>query len=364
MNRLTRRWVTAAAVVVGAIGTLGSGARAEPAPLVHEGVFEVPVSTLWELFTTEEGYRKFGVAKAAVDFRVGGTLKSVYDPGAEIGGPGTIEQTILAYEPMRMVAFRCTKPPEGFPFPNAMKNCWSVAYMEDLGDGRSRLTLKGFGYTDDEESRKMREFFLAGNAWVMQKLHQTLDGAAAPTRAPHDAASAGAEAARAGSPVSLGVDAPGAALEYEAVVRAPIADVWKLWSTHDGLKRFFGEDNKMELRVGGPFEVYFSMEAPEGSRGSEGCKVLSYLPGRMISFEWNAPPRFASCRGKRTFVVVTLEPAGDGATRVRLRHDGFAEKLTAEPEHAEEWNETRAYFAAAWPRVLTWLADACASGGR
>ena len=47
---------------------------------------------------------------------------------------------------------------------------------------------------------------------------------------------------------------------------------------------------------------------------------------------------------------------------VRIRHekgrtrDFRREKAAAEPDHAEEWGKVRAYFAAAWPRVLQALA--------
>ena len=68
------------------------------------------------------------------------------------------------------------------------------------------------------------------------------------------------------------------------VVNANIDVVWSKWTTREGLLTFFGSDNKIELKPGGSFEIYFMMDNPHGLRGSEGCKVLSYLPKRMLSF--------------------------------------------------------------------------------
>jgi uncharacterized protein YndB with AHSA1/START domain len=102
----------------------------------------------------------------------------------------------------------------------------------------------------------------------------------------------------------------------------------------------------------GPFELEFDPSREVGGRGSEGCTVLSWLEGRMLSFTWNAPPKFAHCRERRTVVVVELEAEGEGGTRVRLTQHGFAEASLREPGHEAEWREVRAYFAKAWPAVL------------
>ena len=48
----------------------------------------------------------------------------------------------------------------------------------------------------------------------------------------------------------------------------------------------------MDLRIGGPFELYFGgPDVPHDQRGSNGCQVLTYVPGEMLSFTWNAPPK-------------------------------------------------------------------------
>ncbi len=142
-----------------------------------------------------------------------------------------------------------------------------------------------------------------------------------------------------------------------AVVHAPVAEVWRAWTTDEGLRAFLVEGSKVELRPGGPYEIYFSMQAPEGSRGSEGCTVLSYLPEKMLSFQWNAPPKFEHARFIHTWVVVNFEALSPDRTRVELTHLGFAERAAAHPDHRAEWEEVRAYFVNAWPFVLGALTE-------
>ncbi|MCA9306947.1 MAG: SRPBCC domain-containing protein [Phycisphaerales bacterium] len=146
-----------------------------------------------------------------------------------------------------------------------------------------------------------------------------------------------------------------APIEASAVIDAPIAEVWHAWTTSEGLESFLVEKANIELRPGGPYEIFFSMQAPEGARGSENCSVLSFLPNQMLSFQWNAPPKFEHARFIHTWVVVNFEELSPSRTRVDLTHLGFAENAADNPDHADEWKQVRAYFTNAWPSVLSAL---------
>lgn len=153
------------------------------------------------------------------------------------------------------------------------------------------------------------------------------------------------------------------AIHVERIIAAPNDVVWKAWTTSQGWKQAMDLPLNIELRPGGPFEVWFAPDAPEGQRGSEGCKVLSYLPERMLSFSWNAPPKFPELRAKgaSTIVVVEFEPFGEGFTKVSLTHHGWPQ----EPgELAEQWEGAFAYFTAAWPRVLEHIDKRLTPGDR
>src|SRR5580765_3791325 len=84
-----------------------AGAGAEDAPsFVNEGVVNAPVEDVWKVWTTSEGYKALGVALADVDFRIGGLIRSRYSANGTLGDAETIQNRILAYEPMRMIAIR------------------------------------------------------------------------------------------------------------------------------------------------------------------------------------------------------------------------------------------------------------------
>ena len=134
------------------------------------------------------------------------------------------------------------------------------------------------------------------------------------------------------------------AIAGEIVVAAPVEEVWRAWTTSDGAQTFFAPRCRIEARPGGAYEILFLLDAPAGEQGSEGMIVMAVQPPRLLAFTWNAPPNLPQARGQMTHVVIRLAPAGEGSTRVKLRHDGWGE--------GGEWDEAFAYFDRAWKRTV------------
>lgn len=136
-------------------------------------------------------------------------------------------------------------------------------------------------------------------------------------------------------------------------INCPLDIAWWKWTTHEGLITFFGADNKIELKINGAFEIYFLINNPDGEKGSEGCKILSFLPNKMLSFSWNAPPKFPEIRNNsyQTWVVVTFNEIGKDITELTLSHTGWPE--------GNDWEEVYNYFYKAWDNVLQELAKSC-----
>ena len=153
-------------------------------------------------------------------------------------------------------------------------------------------------------------------------------------------------------------------IEVETTIAASIAEAWACWSTSEGAMTFFAPHAEIEPHPGGPFEIWFMPSNAPGQRGAEGLKVLSVLPGEMISFEWNAPPQFAHARPQKTWVVVTFRSVDSNHTRVRLVHLGWDEMKSKNPDHVAEWDQVKAYFEAAWPKVLSWMKQRFEEGPR
>ena len=144
----------------------------EDHPLVHEGLVNAPLDQVWAAFTTKAGLESWMVAHAEIELKIGGLMKTRYDPKGTTDDPKAIVNTILSYEPMRMLSFRVTKAPQGFPFPNAIQNMWTVIYFEAQGEKTTRVREICMGFGEDEESKKMREFFNRGNAATMEHLQK------------------------------------------------------------------------------------------------------------------------------------------------------------------------------------------------
>jgi uncharacterized protein YndB with AHSA1/START domain len=139
---------------------------------VTEGMIAAPVEAVWAAFTTKEGQESWNVAHAEIDLKIGGLMRTHYDAAGRIGDPNTIENTILSFEPRRMLAIQVKNPPEKFPYKSAIQKMWTVLYFETAGPSLTRLRLVGTGYGDDEESKKLRGFFERGNAYTLKKLQE------------------------------------------------------------------------------------------------------------------------------------------------------------------------------------------------
>jgi uncharacterized protein YndB with AHSA1/START domain len=149
-------------------------------------------------------------------------------------------------------------------------------------------------------------------------------------------------------------DQSGKILVKEILVPATLEEVWNAWTTTEGVKTFFSSEAKVELAVGGSFEIYFLLDAPYGSQGSEGCRVLSYLPKEMLTFSWNAPPEFGKLRGQHTIVVLRFDELEPGKVRVVLSQHGWGS--------GEQWDKLYDYFDKAWSYVLGNLKKRFAAG--
>ena len=137
-------------------------------------------------------------------------------------------------------------------------------------------------------------------------------------------------------------------LALDTNVAATPRVVWDAWASTNGIDSWWNPPgSNIELRVGGPFELHFDLDAGPGFMGSEGCVFLGYVPGEMISFTWNAPPHLA-LRQSHTWVVITFAESSMG-TAVHLVHTGFGT--------GDDWDAYMAYFDSAWGYVLELLAN-------
>lgn len=136
----------------------------------------------------------------------------------------------------------------------------------------------------------------------------------------------------------------GLMLRKAVMVQASPDEAYDAWATEAGVKTFLAPDARIDMAINGAYEIYFDKKQKKGSRGSEGCRILSFIPGEMLSFTWNNPPSLPGIRTEHTWVVVTFKAVGEKQTRVDLIHLGW--------RAGEEWQKALKYFDRAWQIVL------------
>ncbi len=149
--------------------TLALTMQSQAAPLEHVAVVDAPVGEVWKVWTTSEGVKSWMVPSAEVDLRVGGHIRTSYSPNSDLKGEDVIENTIICYDPMRMLSIKATKVPKQFPFKIAMQQAWTVIYLEAVGT-RTKVTSRMLGFTNEPESVEMRKFFNGGNQMTLDAL--------------------------------------------------------------------------------------------------------------------------------------------------------------------------------------------------
>jgi uncharacterized protein YndB with AHSA1/START domain len=144
--------------------------------------------------------------------------------------------------------------------------------------------------------------------------------------------------------LSCGAFAEERAISEKITVKANVDDVWKAWTTTEGIKTFFAPDAKVELRVDGPFEIYINPFGGPGEKGADDMRIIGFQEKKMLTFNWNAPPSLPEARKQRSVVIVRFISRGDALTDVTIHHVGWGE--------GGEWDKAYAYFSKSWPNVL------------
>lgn len=149
---------------------------------------------------------------------------------------------------------------------------------------------------------------------------------------PVAAAVAGADAASA---------ATGRVLVLELTIPASRAEVWKAFSTSEGLSTWLFPNATVDLKPGGDWLVHF----PGGSTG--GGTIVSFVPEKELVVSALAPDKFPTVRAQRTRADFQFEAKGEHETVVRLTQTGWKD--------GEEWTKAYEYLAVGNAQLLATL---------
>lgn len=152
-------------------------AAAEPArTLEHVAVIPAPVDAVWTAFTNADEAKQWMVARAEIDLRVGGEMRTSYVADSTLDDDNTIVNRIISYEPQRMLSIRNVRAPASFENAQLFQQTWSVIYFESLGPDRTRVRTVGLGYGEGAEWDDIYRMFEVGNTWVLHELQKHFGG--------------------------------------------------------------------------------------------------------------------------------------------------------------------------------------------
>lgn len=127
-------------------------------------------------------------------------------------------------------------------------------------------------------------------------------------------------------------------LEQQAVIDAPVSDVWRLFTTSEGARSWMAPKAEVDLRVGGSYRTSYNAKSTLDDEHTIVNRILSYEPERMISIRNERAP--AGLRHAELFrqawTVIYFEPVGERKTRVRMVGLGYGE--------GPEWDELYNHF--------------------
>src|SRR5580658_6618607 len=123
---------------------------------------------------------------------------------------------------------------------------------------------------------------------------------------------------------------PEKALIIEVSIPATQSEVWKAFTTSDGLSTWLTPGAVVDLRNGGEWTAHY----PGGHTG--GGTILSFTPQQEITLAAMAPEQFPHVRAERTKAKFEFIAAGP-STLVRLTQTGW--------KTGEEWDKAYDYLA-------------------
>jgi uncharacterized protein YndB with AHSA1/START domain len=111
----------------------------------------------------------------------------------------------------------------------------------------------------------------------------------------------------------------------EGVVNAPVAAVWRAWTTTDGLKSWLAPHADIDLRIDGLMRSNYDAKGTLGDQGTIENRVLAYEPERMLSIRVaKAPERFPfKAKVGEMWTVLYFTPTPEGGTKLRIVGLGF-----------------------------------------
>jgi uncharacterized protein YndB with AHSA1/START domain len=154
----------------------------------------------------------------------------------------------------------------------------------------------------------------------------------------------------------------------EGFVNAPVAEVWRIFTTSDGFVRTGAAHAAVDLRIGGEIRAHYDPKGQLGDPETIVNEILAYEPQRMLALRVKqAPAKFPHREAlANTWTVLYLTPSGEDMTHVRIVGLGYSSDAASQA--------LREYFATGnrwtldhiakqfWPQCALCKAEAESAG--
>ena len=127
-------------------------------------------------------------------------------------------------------------------------------------------------------------------------------------------------------------------LRHEVEVDAPVAAVWRAFSTNDGLRGFAAPFVAIDLRPGGHWESSYNPAGHIGDPANILNQIIAYVPERMLAMRIaRTPPGFPNPEvAKQVWTVIEMTDLGNGRTRATGSMYGW--------QQGAEWDTVYRFF--------------------
>jgi hypothetical protein len=134
-----------------------------------------PVSKIWGLLISSEGWQSWAVPVAWVDFGIGGLVETSYTATAVKGQPGNIKNSIVAYVPEQLLVLRNVQAPPNFEHAEDFGKTVTAINLRPISKDRSQVELDGVGFLATPAFDTLLKRFKFGDSWTLEHLKRAAE---------------------------------------------------------------------------------------------------------------------------------------------------------------------------------------------
>ncbi|MCW4461612.1 SRPBCC family protein [Sphingomonas sp. BT-65] len=158
--------LSATAQVTESIKVEADGSRT----LMHALIVPAPADQVWTAVATVEGWKSWAVPSAWSDPADPDAIETAYSLTAKPGDATNIVNRFIARLPGRILVYRTTRVPAGFPHGKAYLGVTSFFEIEAINGKQTRIRLSSVNYPAGAAGDALLGFFRQGNRMSLEAL--------------------------------------------------------------------------------------------------------------------------------------------------------------------------------------------------